>query len=407
MTPSLRILAGSDNPGESGTKLLDRASAFTSLEPGRAAGPRKDAVAQIQHWNIDKEQGRQTQVELNSKAANELTKTPEGGSPETAIPLVTTEVNSATEFTTPVTLSHFEMAQWIAKINLKNITRVFRYKKKEDEGYLLLDVHHNISTEGTLLKGTENLQSDHIFKEAQVAASTWEKGKSNKKTISAIRGTEVILVVDAIGESEIQDIQWIKNGINFATTQPSERVTVRDTSYDGRLGSSSDGSLIIYKFEMEDQGEYKADILMKDLKKDEIVFVLNISEGDSHRNNRVAVIVPVIVWLVVIAAGVAFMLWRKKRCPANSREIPVEEAKSDPEGKSELEKEERKELKGLCHLNLEGRIFSHGGGVFVLLEGEPSAKTEVQYEEMKRFSSGILGRIPISFNDNQPSCPCS
>ncbi|CAJ0931945.1 unnamed protein product [Ranitomeya imitator] len=66
----------------------------------RAAGPRKDAVAQIQHWNIDKEQGRQTQVELNSKAANELTKTPEGGSPETAIPLVTTEVNSATEFTT-------------------------------------------------------------------------------------------------------------------------------------------------------------------------------------------------------------------------------------------------------------------------------------------------------------------
>ncbi|CAJ0923052.1 unnamed protein product [Ranitomeya imitator] len=65
-----------------------------------SAGQRKDAVAQIQHWNIDKEQGRQTQVELNSKAANELTKTPEGGSSETAIPLVTTEVNSATEFTT-------------------------------------------------------------------------------------------------------------------------------------------------------------------------------------------------------------------------------------------------------------------------------------------------------------------
>ncbi|XP_069583632.1 uncharacterized protein [Ranitomeya imitator] len=187
------------------------------------------------------------------------------------------------------------------------------------------------STEGTLLKGTENLQNDHIFKEAQVAASTWEKGKLLKKTISALRGTQVILVVDAIGESEIQDIQWIKNGINFATTQPSEGVTVRDSSYDGRLGISSDGSLIIYKFEMEDQGEYKADILMKDLKKDEIVFVLNISEGDSHRNNRVAVIVPVIVWLVVIAAGVAFMLWRKKRCPANSREIPVEEARSDPD----------------------------------------------------------------------------
>ncbi|CAJ0926334.1 unnamed protein product [Ranitomeya imitator] len=70
------------------------------IRANKAAGPRKDAVAQIQHWNIDKEQGRQTQVELNSKAANKLTKTPEGGSPETAIPLVTTEVNSATEFTT-------------------------------------------------------------------------------------------------------------------------------------------------------------------------------------------------------------------------------------------------------------------------------------------------------------------
>ncbi|XP_077144574.1 uncharacterized protein LOC143807115 isoform X2 [Ranitomeya variabilis] len=210
-------------------------------------------------------------------------------------------------------------------------------------------------TEGTLLKGTENLQNDHIFKEAQIAASTWEKGKLNKKTILALRGTEVILVVDAIGESEIQDIQWIKNGINFATTQTSEGVTIRDSSYDGRLGSSSDGSLIIYKFEMEDQGEYKADILMKDLKKDKIVFVLNIS--DSHRNNRVAVVVTVIVLLVVIAAGLAFMLWRKKkRCPANSlsyryfllssqREIPVEEARSDPEGKSELEKEELKELR--------------------------------------------------------------
>ncbi|CAJ0966424.1 unnamed protein product, partial [Ranitomeya imitator] len=69
----------------------------------RAAGPRKDAVAQIQHWNIDKEQGRQTQVELNSKAANELTKTPEGGSPETAIPLVTTEIccNLSTTESTP------------------------------------------------------------------------------------------------------------------------------------------------------------------------------------------------------------------------------------------------------------------------------------------------------------------
>ncbi|CAJ0930594.1 unnamed protein product [Ranitomeya imitator] len=74
-----------------------------STQAARAAGPRKDAVAQIQHWNIDKEQGRQTQAELNSKAANELTKTPEGGSPETAIPLVTTEIccNLSTTESTP------------------------------------------------------------------------------------------------------------------------------------------------------------------------------------------------------------------------------------------------------------------------------------------------------------------
>ncbi|CAJ0959820.1 unnamed protein product [Ranitomeya imitator] len=35
ITPSLRITAGSGTPGESGTKLLDRASAFTFLDPGR------------------------------------------------------------------------------------------------------------------------------------------------------------------------------------------------------------------------------------------------------------------------------------------------------------------------------------------------------------------------------------
>ncbi|CAJ0963911.1 unnamed protein product [Ranitomeya imitator] len=35
ITPSLRIPAGSGTPGESGTKLLNRASAFTFLDPGR------------------------------------------------------------------------------------------------------------------------------------------------------------------------------------------------------------------------------------------------------------------------------------------------------------------------------------------------------------------------------------
>ncbi|XP_073495617.1 uncharacterized protein [Phyllobates terribilis] len=230
--------------------------------------------------------------------------------------------------------------------------RDIRRQTMEDTCYLCIIILFCIrSTEGTSLGGTENLQNDHNFKEAQVAASTWEKSKLNKKTISALRGKEVILVVDAIGESKIQDIQWVKNGINFATTQPSESVTIRDSSYDGRLGSSSDGSLIIYKFEMEDQGEYKADILMTDLEKNEIVYVLNIS-GDSHGSNHVTVVVSVIVVLAVVAVVVvAFMLWRKKKkkLRANSRKITMEETRSDPEGNCELDKEKLNEHSSSPH----------------------------------------------------------
>ncbi|CAJ0968038.1 unnamed protein product [Ranitomeya imitator] len=73
---------------------------YDDKEHIKSSRPQERSKAQIQHWNIDKEQGRQNQVELNNKAANELTRTPEGGSPEAAVPLVTTGVNSATEFTT-------------------------------------------------------------------------------------------------------------------------------------------------------------------------------------------------------------------------------------------------------------------------------------------------------------------
>ncbi|KAM4014121.1 uncharacterized protein ACNLHF_004010 [Anomaloglossus baeobatrachus] len=197
-------------------------------------------------------------------------------------------------------------------------------------------------TEGTPLRGPEKLQNGNNFKETQVAASTWEKDQLNKKTVSALREKEVILVVDTIGESEIQDIQWVKNGINFATTRLSEGVTIRDSSYDGRLGSSSDGSLIIYKFQIEDQGEYKADILMTNLKKHEIIYILKISEEeDSHRNSHAAAVVSVIIafLVVVVGAGIAFMLWRRKKRPANAMEIPEDEARHDPEGKSDPEKE--------------------------------------------------------------------
>ncbi|CAJ0965389.1 unnamed protein product [Ranitomeya imitator] len=94
-------LCVSELPAKRNDKLENKvATKAKSTYLSRAAGHRKDPEAQIQHWNIDKEQGRQNQVELNNKAANELTRTPERGSSEAAVPLVTTGVNSATEFTT-------------------------------------------------------------------------------------------------------------------------------------------------------------------------------------------------------------------------------------------------------------------------------------------------------------------
>ncbi|CAJ0956539.1 unnamed protein product [Ranitomeya imitator] len=46
--------------------------------------------------------------------------------------------------------------------------------------------------------------------------------------------------------------------------------------------------------------------------------------------------------------------------------------------------------------------------VIVLLEGEPSAKSEVQstLEEVFIQDISVLGRIHVSFNNNQSSCPC-
>lgn len=97
------------------------------------------------------------------------------------------------------------------------------------------------------------------------------------KNISALRGGDVTFVVDIIKESGIQDIQWVKNGVNFATTKPFQGVTIRDNVYDGRLRGSDDGSLIIHNLAMEDQGEYKADIVMLNLENYKIVYSLHIS----------------------------------------------------------------------------------------------------------------------------------
>ncbi|CAJ0932656.1 unnamed protein product [Ranitomeya imitator] len=155
------------------------------------AGPRKDAVAQIQHWNIDKEQGRQTQVELNSKAANELTKTPEGGSPETAIPLVTTEVNSATEFTTGVE-EVFEEIEEIMVIMVLMVSQgsrehveilVYRVKQGvKDQGAKEVPVENQVNGVNPGLEVTlANLVLTIIFKVQKELTETQEDRENQEK----------------------------------------------------------------------------------------------------------------------------------------------------------------------------------------------------------------------------------
>lgn len=191
------------------------------------------------------------------------------------------------------------------------------------------------STEGA----TEHLKTGDNVKENQVAPSIGEKGTLlETKNISAVRGEDVTFVVDIIKESGIQDIQWVKNGVNFATTKPFQGVTIRDNVYDGRLGGSDDGSLIIHNLAMEDQGEYKADIVMLNLENYKIVYSLHISEENRPpRTHVVVAVVSVIVVLFALAAGAAFLMWKRKLCFGNTRR---DQARGDPEGKSELETEE-------------------------------------------------------------------
>ncbi|KAM3918701.1 uncharacterized protein RB166_013478 isoform 1-T2 [Leptodactylus fuscus] len=198
------------------------------------------------------------------------------------------------------------------------------------------------NTEAAPLGTTEGANPHYNVKEDQVALSSEKETLLEAKNISGLRGESVTLIVASIKESEIQDIQWVKNGINFATTKPNKEVTIRDSNYNERLGASNDGSLVIQKLTMEDQGEYKADILMLNSKKYEIIYVLHISEeSDSHGRSTVAGVVSIlVVLLLVVAAGVAFMMWKKKTmCFKESRGAQAEVARQEPEGKSEPEKE--------------------------------------------------------------------
>ncbi|KAG8560172.1 hypothetical protein GDO81_014824 [Engystomops pustulosus] len=193
------------------------------------------------------------------------------------------------------------------------------------------------STGGVSPGTTETTKNNNNLNGKQnTVLSSETGGLLETKNLSALPGQEVTLVVDNIKESEIQDIQWVRNGINFATTKPYKGVTIRERSYEGKLSSTSEGSLILKKVTLEDQGEYKADIFTLNLNH-EITFILHISGGnDSKPVNAAAIIVPVILLLGVGAAG-AFVIWkRKKRFREN---VTMEKARTDPEGREPEEEE--------------------------------------------------------------------
>ncbi|XP_040267713.1 uncharacterized protein LOC120981962 isoform X5 [Bufo bufo] len=196
-----------------------------------------------------------------------------------------------------------------------------------------------VSTEETTLGPTEKAKTDFTVKVTQeVEPSSKKIVLLETKNISAVLGKEATLVVNTNKESEIRDIQWVKNGINFATTKPKKDVTIRESSYKGKLRSTNDGSLVLQSLTIEDQGEYKADILLSDMKNYQIIYYLHISEErDSHRTHGVVASVIVVLVLLVILAGVAFMMWRKKRCFKSKKKVQVRKTRSDPEGMSEEE----------------------------------------------------------------------
>ncbi|XP_044127986.1 uncharacterized protein LOC122921805 isoform X2 [Bufo gargarizans] len=195
-----------------------------------------------------------------------------------------------------------------------------------------------VSTQETTLGPTEKAKTDFTIKVTQeVEPSSKKIVLLETKNISALLGKEATLVVNTNKESEIQDIQWVKNGINFATTKPKNDVRIRENSYKGKLRSTNDGSLVLQSLTKEDQGEYKADILLSDMKNYQIIYYLHISEeGASHRTHGVVASVIVVLVLLVILAGVAFMMWRKKRC-FKSKKVQVRKTRSDPEGMSDEE----------------------------------------------------------------------
>ncbi|XP_075701097.1 uncharacterized protein LOC142665309 [Rhinoderma darwinii] len=202
------------------------------------------------------------------------------------------------------------------------------------------------SSEGTSLGSTVKEKTGDNFENKKEVKPSLKNGVFlGTKNISALIGEEVTLVVETFEESNIQDIQWVINGINFATTKPHEVVTIRNSAYEGRLRGSNNGSLVIRNLAEEDQGEYKADILLVNSKNYELIYFLHISEErrNSHRTHMLMGVVLGIFGLVVISAGVAFMIWKKKKmCFKNIGLVEEIQRKprSEPEGKCEEENEE-------------------------------------------------------------------
>ncbi|XP_069806835.1 pregnancy-specific glycoprotein 22-like [Dendropsophus ebraccatus] len=93
---------------------------------------------------------------------------------------------------------------------------------------------------------------------------TNERMCGDTRNVFSTVGGEVVLPVQ---QTDVQDITWMteKDKGVFAVTEPGRPVTIRSLSYNGRLNVTANGSLMIIKLTMEDQGIYKGSILRRGL----------------------------------------------------------------------------------------------------------------------------------------------
>ncbi|XP_040190461.1 uncharacterized protein LOC120921997 [Rana temporaria] len=86
---------------------------------------------------------------------------------------------------------------------------------------------------------------------------------ANMKTVYVFSSEEqeVTLPFPELLMDQVEDVFWMKDyAQHIATTFMNESLHILDSRYQGRLNSTSDGSLIIHDLRVEDRGKYSADI---------------------------------------------------------------------------------------------------------------------------------------------------